>query len=237
MDTINIMLACDSALFTEEHIAELTRDGDIRVLERVTDGARVAERANALRCDAVIFDITLPGADAIYSIGAPVIVLTREKSDASIQRAMREGAAHYMISPFDVKLVKHRVRGLGRRADPAPREDASEDIMNLFLILGIPANIKGYRYLREAVEMVLADRDIEGRITKVIYPGVARKFGTNAQCVERAMRHAIEVAWNRGRLDSANAACGQRVFDRRDKPSNGEFIALVADKIASRHTA
>ena len=116
-------------------------------------------------------------------------------------------------------------------------KDLDEQITNLFLTLGIPAHIKGYQYLREAVHMVLENHDVINRITKELYPGIARKFDTSASKVERAMRHAIEVAWSRGRLEAVNQMYGHRVFTREDKPTNGEFIAMISDKLAVRKTA
>ena len=108
---------------------------------------------------------------------------------------------------------------------------------NLFLTLGIPAHIKGYQYLREAVRMVMEDHSLIDHITKELYPGVARRFSTSPSKVERAMRHAIEVAWNRGRLEAANHMYGMKLFDKQDRPSNGEFIATVADKVAMARIA
>ena len=103
--------------------------------------------------------------------------------------------------------------------------------------IGVPAHIKGYQYLREAVRMVLDDHDLINRITKELYPGIARRFDTSASKVERAMRHAIEVAWARGRLEAVNQMYGYRVFAPEDRPTIGEFIALVSDKISVKKTA
>ena len=108
---------------------------------------------------------------------------------------------------------------------------------NLFLTIGIPAHIKGYHYLREAVRMVLAEPDVMSRITKELYPGIARKFDTTASKVERAMRHAIDVAWSRGRLDAVNSMYGYKVLSPDDKPTNGEFVALIADKVSAKKSA
>jgi len=110
------------------------------------------------------------------------------------------------------------------------RWSPDERVANLFLSIGIPAHIKGYQYLREAVRMVIDDHDVINRITKELYPGIARRYGTSSSKVERAMRHAIEVAWNRGRLDSTNQLLGVNLFSERDKPTNGEFISLIAEK-------
>ena len=142
-----------------------------------------------------------------------------------------------MGKPFDMELLYKRICEIARRLEqpesvpPAEQGNADEAIVNLFLTLGIPAHIKGYQYLREAVKMVLSDRDVINRITKELYPGIARKFDTSASKVERAMRHAIEVAWSRGRLDAVNKLYGYKVFDAMDKPTNGEFIRCVSEKL------
>ena len=100
------------------------------------------------------------------------------------------------------------------------------------LTIGIPAHIKGYSFLREAVKMVIENPDVINRITKELYPGIGKRFNTSASKVERAIRHAIEVAWSRGRIDTLNKAFGCRVATKEDKPTNGEFIAMIADKLA-----
>ena len=112
-----------------------------------------------------------------------------------------------------------------------------ERIANLFLTVGIPAHIKGYQYLREAVRMVMDNPELMGRITKELYPGIAHRFGTTSSKVERAIRHAIEVAWNRGRIDALDEAFGKNVCALDDKPTNGEFIALVADRLGAGKSA
>ena len=110
---------------------------------------------------------------------------------------------------------------------------------NIFLSLGIPAHIKGYRFLREGVRLVIEQPDRINRITKELYPSIARRYATSPSKVERAIRHAIEVAWSRGRVESLNRAFGCRVAIPEDKPTNGEFIALIADKLGmeKQHSA
>ena len=106
-----------------------------------------------------------------------------------------------------------------------------ENISNVFITVGIPAHIKGYQFLREAVKMAIVNPDIINSITKKLYPEVAKRFNTSASKVERAIRHAIEVAWNRGKIENINSLFGVRVYSPNEKPTNGEFIALVADKM------
>ena len=106
-----------------------------------------------------------------------------------------------------------------------------EKITSIFLMIGIPAHIKGYHYLREAIRMVYAEPETINRITKELYPGIAKRFNTSASKVERAIRHAIEVAWTRGKIENINQIYGFNIYGKNDKPTNGEFIALIADKL------
>ena len=106
-----------------------------------------------------------------------------------------------------------------------------EKITNIFITVGIPAHIKGYQFLREAIKMAINSPEIINSITKKLYPSIADKFDTSASKVERAIRHAIEVAWNRGKIENINNLFGIRVYGNNEKPTNGEFIALVADKM------
>lgn len=114
---------------------------------------------------------------------------------------------------------------------PPQPKTLDERITSIFLIIGIPAHIKGYHYLREAVRMVYFRPELINRITKELYPGIAKKFNTSASKVERAIRHAIEVAWTRGRIENINQIFGYNIYGKNDKPTNGEFVALVADKL------
>ena len=106
-----------------------------------------------------------------------------------------------------------------------------EKITAIFLSVGIPAHIKGYHYLREAIRMVYFNPELISKITKELYPGIAKRFNTTASKVERAIRHAIEVSWTRGKIENINKLFGFNVYGKNDKPTNGEFIALVADKL------
>ena len=116
-------------------------------------------------------------------------------------------------------------------------QSLDERLGSLFLTIGIPAHIKGYQFLRCGVKMVIEQPDRINRITKELYPSIARQFGTTASKVERAMRHAIEVAWTRGRLDTVNQMYGYKVFQKDDKPTNGEFISCVVEKLSVKKSA
>ena len=253
MEKIKVMLADDNRNVLKALTEYLGRQGDVEVVAAVSDGMEVPETVAACVPDILVLDIIMPRQDGFMTLeklAAPdfpvkprVIVLTGLSRDDFVIRAIRLGASYYMVKPFDMALLHARIVEIaGARESavaqaPEPAESVDEQITNLFLTLGIPAHIKGYQYLREAVRMVLEDHDVINRITKELYPGIARRFDTSASKVERAMRHAIEVAWQRGRLDTVNQMYGYKVFKREDKPTNGEFIALVSDKIAMRKTA
>ena len=253
MEKIRVMLADDNRSLLKLLSDYLGRQPDIELVGAVSDGLEIPQRVIEWSPDLLVMDIIMPRQDGFmaleklgerdFPVKPRVIVLTGLARDDFIMRAIRLGASYYMVKPFDLRLLYERIVEIaGERPEavtpePVGEESVDEQITNLFLALGIPANIKGYQYLREAVRMVLEDHDVINRITKELYPAVARRFDTSASKVERAMRHAIAVAWNRGRLDAVNQMVGSKVFRREDKPTNGEFIALVSDKIAVRKTA
>ena len=255
MEKIRVMLADDNLSLLKLLTDYLSRKPDIEVVAAVSDGVEIPDAVRQYAPDILVMDIIMPRRDGFMTLEAlnamepalrpRVIVLTGLARDDFIMRAIRLGASYYMVKPFDMNLLYERIVEIARdqpqsiapAVPEGPEETLDEQITNLFLTLGIPAHIKGYQYLREGVRMVLENHGLLGRITKELYPGIAGRFDTTPSKVERAMRHAIEVAWSRGRLDTVNQMYGACVFSRDDKPTNGEFIAVVADKLAVRRTA
>ena len=247
VEKIRVMLADDNQSILRLLEDYFSRKEDIEVVACVSDGTEIAENVRALAPDILVMDIIMPRMDGFMALEElsrmdealrpRVIVLTGLARDDFIMRAITLGASYYMVKPFDMHLLYSRILEVAGSAKtiaqnpPAetPAETVDEQITNLFLTLGIPAHIKGYQYLREAVHMVMDNRDIINRITKELYPGIARRFDTSASKVERAMRHAIEVAWSRGRLDAVNKMYGYKVFDAMDKPTNGELVSCVSE--------
>lgn len=205
--------------------------------------------------DIVICDILLPNADGfefvseLKSLGLsklPKIIFASALSgEGFIQKAFEVGASYYMVKPINYELLENRIVGIlkdefasnsvassEQNIFTKPREKhLDEKITNIFITVGIPAHIKGYQFLREAIKMAIEKPEIINSITKKLYPSIADKFETSASKVERAIRHAIEVAWNRGKIENINNLFGIRVYGSNEKPTNGEFIALVADKM------
>ena len=258
MEKTRVVLADDNLNVLRLLTDYFAETPDIELIKCVSDGALVVDAVRACRPDVLVTDIIMPRRDGFRILeelnGLPeaerprVIVLTGLSRDDFILRAVKLGASYYMVKPFDVRLLANRIREVAASFEdacvaelPGAHEsacaDVDEQVTNLFLTIGIPAHIKGYHYLREAVRMVLAEPDVMSRITKELYPGIARKFDTTASKVERAMRHAIDVAWSRGRLDAVNSMYGYKVLSPDDKPTNGEFIALIADKVSVKKSA
>ncbi len=184
------------------------------------------------------------------------IMLSAVGQDKITQRALELGANYYVVKPFDINLLIKRVReiknykvsqfrtgtGMQSREIKAPyiaiRENGRNEkdnlealVTNVIHEVGVPAHIKGYQYLREAIMMVINDIDVINQITKQLYPDIAKKFNTTPSRVERAIRHAIEVAWGRGQTDVVESIFGYTVSAAKGKPTNSEFIAMISDKL------
>ena len=146
---------------------------------------------------------------------------------------MELGASYFLAKPCDPAALIERMQALFAQAGPQP--DQSLELKNLVTSviheIGVPAHIKGYQYLREAIIITVQDMDVINAVTKVLYPEVARRFGTTASRVERAIRHAIEVAWDRGDLETLQKYFGYTVSNAKGKPTNSEFIAMIADRL------
>ncbi|MBE3101284.1 MAG: sporulation transcription factor Spo0A [Firmicutes bacterium] len=230
---------------------------DMEIVGMAADGIKGKDLILSVRPDVVLLDMVMPHLDGLGVLEQlnrsnmeclpSIICLSAVGQEDLIRRAIDLGAKYYMIKPFDLEMILKRIRELSgayqqnSRVAPilqqAPHRNIEEKITNVFLTIGIPAHIKGYHFLREAIKMVVEDNDVINRITKELYPGVAKKFNTSPSKVERAIRHSIDVAWNRGKVENINQLFGYVVYDKNDKPTNGEFIALVADKLSMEHSA
>ena len=256
MERIRVLLADDDRNLINALGDYLARRPDMEVVGRVSDGAEVMDCVRSLIPDVIVMDLVLPRRDGfvvmeqLSHLDEParpkVIVLTALARNDFIMRAVRLGAAYFMVKPFEMQLICERIREIASeresviaeiRQEPGRCDSLDERITNLFLTLGIPAHIKGYQYLREAILMVMDEPSLISRITKELYPGVAKRFSTTASKVERAMRHAIDVAWSRGRLDSVNSMYGCRLFEKHDQPTNGEFVSCVCEQLRMEKSA
>lgn len=195
--------------------------------------------------DVVISEIVLKGKDGFefiekakeMKLNVKIIILSTLSHQGFIQKAMDLGADYYMCKPYDKDVITKRIFEVMNNdlvvenSDKKRAKNMEEKITNIFITVGIPAHIKGYQFLREAIKMTIQEPEIINSITKKLYPSIAQRFETSASKVERAIRHAIEVAWNRGKIENINTLFGVKVYSNNEKPTNGEFIALVADKL------
>jgi len=252
MNDMRIMLVDDNAELRRGMRDYLSRQEGMKVVAECGNGSEALEALGKCKADVMVLDLIMPQMDGFSLLEEArrqqlahmpqVIVVSALGRDDFIMRAVALGARFYMVKPFDMGVLAGRIReSSGQEMSPmgtsavtlaghAPSID--EKLASLFLTIGIPAHIKGYQFLRYAVKMVVEDPDIINRITKELYPGIGKHFGTSASKVERAIRHAIEVAWSRGRIETLNKAFGCRVATKEDKPTNGEFIAMLADKLS-----
>ena len=175
------------------------------------------------------------------------IVVSAVGQERITEDAFNLGAYYYMLKPFDKQVLLSRIKHIRRgnerkmrepvrqavREEPAPygKRNLETDVTNIIHEIGVPAHIKGYQYLRDAIILSVNDMEMLNSITKVLYPTIAKKHQTTPSRVERAIRHAIEVAWSRGKMDTIDALFGYTVSTGKGKPTNSEFIALIADKI------
>lgn len=223
---------------------------DIKIVGSAQNGEELESLIlNQKDVDVVLMDVLLPKKDGFSilesamqnKIKAKFVIVSALSSITFIQKAMTLGASYYMLKPVDYETVYNRIEDLfcdfSAKAEnnlvavEPKNKQLEEKITNIFITVGIPAHIKGYQFLREAVKMAIKNPDIINSITKELYPSIANHFDTSASKVERAIRHAIEVAWNRGKIENINNVFGIKIYSNNEKPTNGEFIALVADKM------
>lgn len=239
LESNNVILAQLKEAFSNAEEFNLLFAGD--------DGDEGIKEILKLKPDLVVVGMFLKGTDGCGVIRAikktwahTKIIATGVPNDLLIEEAMEEGASFYLVKPFSVQSAIERIYELLKKKEQPEKDLAithrkpislEEKISEIFISIGIPPHIKGYGYLREGIKMTIEQPNVINSVTKELYPSIAKKFSTTSSKVERAIRHAIEVAWNRGRIDAINAIFGARIYLGTEKPTNSEFIALVADKL------
>ncbi len=241
-----IVLESNSAVLAQLQDSFAERQ-EFNVLYAGDDGDEGIKQILRLKPDLLLVGMFLKGTDGRGVIRAvkktwanAKIVAMGIANDDIIEQAMAEGATYYLVKPFSIPTAIERMSELMK---DKPKEEGSlsvnhrkpvtleEKISEIFISIGIPPHIKGYSYLREGIRLTVEDPYVINSVTKALYPSIAKKFNTTSSKVERAIRHAIEVAWNRGRIEAINAIFGARIYLGTEKPTNSEFIALVADKL------
>ena len=207
------------------------------------DGQEALGAIKALLPDVVLLDLWFPGYDLASLIRevkrtlkgqAPKFILTSSVNNRKIlEDAFSDGISACILKPFDYEVLGEKIRQVteGKALAPIDDFDLEAQVTKIIHQVGIPAHIKGYQYLRCAIMMVVKDNRIINEVTKTLYPGVAREWNTTSSRVERAIRHAIEVAWDRGDVEMLNSFFGYTVQNSKGKPTNSEFIAMIADNL------
>lgn len=225
----------------------------IQVVGCANDGAVGYHMILETEPDVVILDLVLPTLDGLnildkmnhakLSHRPKMIMVSAFSNDNLITKAAHAGADYYMTKPLDLSTLLQRILILTEdyvttQEVPAapllpenPDEDLEVTVSNMIKVVGVPAHIKGYQFLRDSIIWTVRDTEIINAVTKELYPGIAKRYNTTASRVERAIRHAIEVAWQRGDLDTINKLFGYTIQISKGKPTNSEFIAMIADKI------
>ncbi len=255
---INVLIA-DADMDAAEFLSRnLSADFKINVCEIVTNGYQLIERVDILKPDVVVMDVILPNIDGIGVLERfrnkrkefenfrmpKIIVLSTLNHDRTAQTCMDLGASYYLMKPTAYTTILETIRrlcdspeekpvlkGIGRKYEICENPDVETMVTEIIHEIGIPAHIKGYQYLRHAIMLVIDNLDVINSITKTLYPTVAQKFRTTASRVERAIRHAIEVAWDRGDTEVLNSIFGYTIATSKGKPTNSEFIAMIADRL------
>ncbi|HPY36353.1 MAG TPA: sporulation transcription factor Spo0A [Clostridia bacterium] len=248
MSKYRMLLVDDDQQFLALMRSYFSAQEQVRQVELATDGRQAFDKLRNSKFDAVVMDLIIPKLDGLGVLEhlnmsggeQPAVVITSAiRNEAMIRNACALGAKYFMVKPVEPETLFRRIietlsaTTSSSLAPPVlqPPRTLDEKITSVFLVAGIPAHIKGYHYLREGIRMVYATPTLINRITKELYPGIAEHFSTTASKVERAIRHAIEVAWSRGKIENINQLFGYNIYSKNDKPTNGEFIALVADKL------
>ncbi len=250
---IKILIGDDSAQYGVFCASSLRAMGFF-VITRQKDGMVIYDAIRNELPDVVMVDAVMPNLDAIElikkvtasSCKTPLFIVTSAYENAFIEsQVMNAGASYFMLKPFDVKMLGDRVKAMldidtDINSDlPAVHKKGSPNleiiVTDIIHQIGVPAHIKGYHYLREAIMASVNDKEMLESVTKLLYPAVAKKFSTTPSRVERAIRHAIEIAWDRGDVDTLNSFFGYTINVGKGKPTNSEFIALITDKICLKY--
>lgn len=259
MDQLNVAIADDNERMLDLLCDIISNDKELNLVGRASNGEEVYQIIKEMEPDVVLLDLIMPKMDGISLMEVvnmdkeikkrpSFIVISGISQERITEDAFEKGATYYILKPFNNEVVLQRIKNLKRKRENPPlrtehkekeetmmSEDLETCVTNMIHEIGIPAHIKGYHYLRDAILMAIDDMDVLNAITKVLYPAVAKKNQTTSSRVERAIRHAIEVAWSRGKIDTLESLFSYTVSNGKGKPTNSEFIALVADTIRLKY--
>lgn len=242
---VKVIISSEDGEWSREPSQKLSENGaSVTFIGR--DGIRLLEKIRAEKPKIVLMDMNMPGLDALGVIHAiereptiekPLYIVTAAYSTPNMERdIVGAGVAYFVMSPYDINEMVERIIALfarrGRHFNSEPSSPGLRvQVTSILHEIGVPAHIKGYHYLRDSIIMAIESPDIINAVTKQLYPSVAKQYNTTSSRVERAIRHAIEVAWDRGDVDVLNSYFGYTIHNGRGKPTNSEFVAMIADKL------
>ncbi|MBR5389866.1 MAG: sporulation transcription factor Spo0A [Clostridia bacterium] len=245
---IKVIIADDNREYCALLQEQLRKYEGIEITATVRDGLALLRETQRLVPDVIITDAMLPQKDGLAAIRAiremelsrqpAFFVLSSFSSDVMMAEAMALQVQYFTVKPCDLTDLAKRVSdyhfitgNFAAEKKPSPELELEMRVTRIIHDVGVPAHIKGYQYLRESIMMAVKDMDVINAITKVLYPTVAKRYKTTSSRVERAIRHAIEVAWDRGDVETLNEFFGYTVSNAKGKPTNSEFISMIADRI------
>lgn len=261
MEKVKIAIVDDNKELVKTMVSFFDTQKEIEVIWTANNGQICLSMLEQERPDILLLDIIMPHLDGIGVLETlnetnkmgdmQIMMLTAFGQETVMSQAAGLGASYFMLKPFEFdRLISQVMKIAGRpktaaqnfpiEQPVAPTGVVSQKVLDTAITsmikeIGVPAHIKGYAFLREAIQMVYSDVELLGSVTKILYPDIAKKYNTTPSRVERAIRHAIEVAWNRGNYDLISKTFGYTVHHLKSKPTNSEFIAMIADKIRLEH--
>lgn len=242
---VKLIICADDGEWGREDLEKLLQKGISTILVK-KDGMELISKIKQQKPQIVLTEMFMPNLDAIGVIHAvandpsterPVYFVTGSYSSSTLEReVMSAGASQFLLKPFEkaemIEKILAAYNAKGKHFDTEPSSPGLRmQVTEILHQIGVPAHIKGYHYLRDSIIMAVQDPDIINAVTKQLYPNVAKQYGTTSSRVERAIRHAIEVAWDRGDVDVLNSYFGYTIHNTRGKPTNSEFIAMISDKL------
>ena len=264
MNKIKVLIADDNYDLAEALSEFLNLQTDMEVISCHQNGAQVLEAMKEHQADILLLDVIMPEMDGIsvlealkenesvYKRPKNIIMFTAFNQEKVMTKAAELGASYFIMKPFEMNKIIEIIRDVHQNFAYSPKADNANavfgainqmndgfdleaEITHVLHEVGVPAHIKGYLYLRESIDMIYHEIELLGSITKTLYPDVAKKYKTTSSRVERAIRHAIEVAWSRGNVDAISKIFGYTVNVNKSKPTNSEFIAMIADRLRLQH--
>lgn len=246
VSNLSVLLTGEKDESTQKLAAALRGNGmEVKLCAR--NGAELLKLCEDIHPDVIVMDAFLQHIDAMgvlsrinvkEPLSRPLIIVISGIDNPNFEREITKcGVDYFFLKPIDAQMVAERVvqisswKGVSSSSRKEHHEDLNVEITEILHQIGVPAHIKGYQYVREAIRLTVENPDMINSVTKILYPTVAKGHKSTASRVERAIRHAIEVAWDRGDVDVLNSYFGYTIQSQRGKPTNSEFVAMISDKI------